>query len=261
MSRNSSTGPSGVAARAVGRVRREERDRLVTPVVDQPRRASLGVEREHRQQFDGGDAEFPEIRDLLDQPGERAAGLLSDPGARVAGEPADVHLVDDGARGGPAQREVALPVVRARIDDHALHRRRGVVALPSRGLAVVVLRDDHAPAVRVEQDLGGIEPQPARGVRRPLDPVAVDLSRRAPGHEHVPVVVGPVRRRVDPDHAGRGGVVLPVEEQEFDARGGPREQAEVDAPLDDGGAQGELRPMLSAEAPGRSFGGSAWRSS
>ena len=152
-----------VAARAVGRVRREEGDRLVTPVVDQPRRAGLGVEREHRQQFDGGDAEFPEIGDLLDQPGERAAGLLSDAGARVAGESADVHLVDDGARGGPAQREVSLPVVRARIDDHALHRRRGVVACPSRGLAVVALRDDHAPAVRVEQDLGGIEPQPARG--------------------------------------------------------------------------------------------------
>ena len=201
-------------------MRREERDRLVAPVVDQPRRASLGVELEHRQQFDGGDAEFPEIGDLLDQSRVRAPRLLTDAGARVASESADVHLVDDGARRGPAQREVSLPVVRARIDDDALHRRRRVVAFASRGLAVVVLRDDHAPAVRVEQDLGGVEPQPALGVRRPFDPIAVDLSRPTPGHEHVPVVVGPVRRRIDPDYAGRGGVV-PIEEQEFDAGGGP----------------------------------------
>ena len=59
MSRNSSTGPSGSLPRAVGLVRREERDRLVAPVVDRARRAVLGVELEHRQQLDGGDAEMP----------------------------------------------------------------------------------------------------------------------------------------------------------------------------------------------------------
>ena len=90
-------GAECVGSRAISWVRREEGDRLVTPVVDQPRRASLGVERVHRKQFDGGDAEFPEIGDLLDQSGERAPGLLTDPGAGVASESADVHLIDDGA--------------------------------------------------------------------------------------------------------------------------------------------------------------------
>ena len=82
---------------------------------------------------------------------------------------------------GPAQRHVSLPVVSARIDDHALHRRRGVVARLLRRLAVVVLRNDHAPAVRVEQDFGRIEPQSALGGRRSLDPVAIKLSRPHPG--------------------------------------------------------------------------------
>ena len=76
-----------------------------------------------------------------------------------------------------------------------------------------------------------------RGVRRPFDPIAVDLSRRDPRHEHVPVVVGPVRRRIDPDDAGRGSVV-PIKEQELDARGCPREQAEVDATVNDRSGQG-----------------------
>ena len=201
MSRNSFTGPSGVALRAISRVRREERDRLVTPVVDQPRRASLGVEREHRKQFDGGDAEFPEIGDLLDQSRERAPGLLTDPRARVASESADVHLIDDGARGGPAQREVSLPVVRARIDDHALHRRRRVIAFPSRGLAVVVLRNDHAPAVRVQQDLGGVEPQPARG------PTALrpDSRRSVPARPAAQTRASSGRSGSSPDRSGLRG--------------------------------------------------------
>ena len=87
-----------VLARAVRLVRREERDRRVAPVVDLARRTVLGVELEHRQQFDRGDAELLEVRNLLDQAGVGAARLLADAGARMAGEAADVHLVDDGAR-------------------------------------------------------------------------------------------------------------------------------------------------------------------
>ena len=47
-----------ILPRAVRRVRGEERDGLVAPVVDQPRRAGVRIEREHRQQFDGRDAEI-----------------------------------------------------------------------------------------------------------------------------------------------------------------------------------------------------------
>ena len=214
MSRNSSTGPSGVAARAVGRVRREERDRLVAPVVDLPRRARLGVELEHRQQLDGGDAELLEIRDLLDQPGVSAAGLLPDPGARVAGEPADVHLVDDGARrragtaGGP-------PPSRTRPD------RRPRSSSPSRRCRPPASRPrGRSPSGRPRPGrTGRAGPWRGRTAARARGPTAPrpgsrrSAPARTPRHEHVPVVVGAVRRRIDPDHAGRGGVVLPVEEQ------------------------------------------------
>ena len=42
-----------VRTRAVSRMRREERDRLVAPVVHAAGRRVLLVEREHRQQLDG----------------------------------------------------------------------------------------------------------------------------------------------------------------------------------------------------------------
>ncbi len=106
-----------------------------------------------------------------------------------------------------------------------------------RGVAVVVLRNDDAAAVRIEQDLVRVEPQAARGSRRPVDAIAVDLSRPHAGNEHVPVVVGAVRRRIERNDAGRRGVILAVEEQQLDARRGPREQAEVDAAVDDRGAE------------------------
>ena len=62
-----------ILTRAVGLVRREERDRRIAPVVDQPGRGILGVELEHRQQFDRGDAEFLKVGNLFDQAGIRAA--------------------------------------------------------------------------------------------------------------------------------------------------------------------------------------------
>ena len=52
-------------------------------------------------------------------------------------------------------------------------------------------------------------------------------------------MVGAVRRRVEPNHARRLGVPGAVEEQELDRAGLAREDAEVDAALDDGGAQRE----------------------
>ena len=90
-------------------MRRKERDRRVAPVVDLARRAILGIELEHRQQFDGGDAELLEIGDLLDQAGIGAARLLGNAGTGMAGEAAHVHLVDDGPRGGPAAAAHRLP--------------------------------------------------------------------------------------------------------------------------------------------------------
>jgi hypothetical protein len=73
MSRNSSTGPSGSRRELYAWCGAKNETGCVAPVVDQPRRAILGVELEHRQQLDGGDAEVLEVRDLLDQAGVGAA--------------------------------------------------------------------------------------------------------------------------------------------------------------------------------------------
>ena len=95
----------------------------------------------------------------------------------MAREAAHVHLVDDRARRGPVQRRVAFPVVGGRIDDHALHGGRGIVARPAAASRRVAFRDDNAAAVRIEQHLGGIESQPAVGSHGPVDAIPVDLSR------------------------------------------------------------------------------------
>ena len=169
--------PERVLARAVGRVRREEGDRRVAPVVDPARRAVLGVELKHRQQFDRGDAEVLEIGNLLDQAGVGAALRLRHSGAGMAGEAAHVHLVDDRPRGGPAQRRVAFPVVGGRIRHHALHRGGGVVAGLGGGLATVLRRHHHAAAIRIQQHLGRIKPHSARRIGRPMHAIAVELAR------------------------------------------------------------------------------------
>ena len=116
------------------------------------------------------------------------------------------------------------------IDDDALHRRRGVVARLGGGVAVVAVRDDDAAAVRVEQDLGRIEAHAARGIGRPVDAIAVELSRPSrPGRTRASSgTCGWSTGSMRITRAGCG-VVVPVEEQQLDARGVPREQAEVHA--------------------------------
>ena len=185
-------------------MRGEERDRRVAPVVDVARRAVLGVELEHRQQLDRGDAELLQIGNLLDQPGVRAAVRFADAGTGMPREAAHVHLVDDGARRGPAQRRVALPVVGARIDDHALHRRRRVVAwLAARPRG----RSPSARPRRGRTDRAApwwsrIAGR-ASGVAGPCDAIAVELPRQHARDEHVPVVVGAVRGRIESNHCAQ----------------------------------------------------------
>jgi hypothetical protein len=145
----------------------------------------------------------------------------------MASEAAHMHLVHNGLHGWPPERSVALPVVGGRIDHHALHRGRAVVPGRAGGAAIVAGRHGHAPAIGVEEDLLGIEAQAICGIPRPLDPIAVDLAWLRAGDEHVPVVVGPVGDRVDADRARGLSIVDVVEEQQLDAGGMLREDAEV----------------------------------
>jgi hypothetical protein len=85
-----------------------------------------------------------------------------------------------------------LPNRRRWIHHHALHRRGGVVAFEARGIAAVILGNNHAAPIRIEQNLGGIEPHPVRGIERPVDAIAVKLPGLHARHKYVPIMVGAV---------------------------------------------------------------------
>ena len=156
---------------------RKERNRRISPVVDPSERRILDVELEHRQQLDGSDAELLEIWNLLDQTGIGAACFFRNPGTGMARETSHVHLVNDGPGGGAVQRRVAFPIVSVGIHHHALHRRGGVVAFEASSIAAVIPGNNYAAPVRVEENLGGIKPHPARGIEWPLRP---DIRKAAP---------------------------------------------------------------------------------
>ncbi len=86
-----------VGRRRVRRVRREEAERVVAPVVRQPAQHEVGLVREgvDRQQLDGGDTQPEQVVDErgMGQAGIRAAELLGDAGVQLRGV-LDVHLVD-----------------------------------------------------------------------------------------------------------------------------------------------------------------------
>src|SRR5580692_11225048 len=123
-------------------MRREERNRRVAPIINPAGWRILRVELKYGQEFNGGDAELLKIRNLLDQTGISAACLFRKPGAGMACEASHVHLVNNGSGRRPADGSVALPIVRAGIDDDALHSRRGVIAAGAGVLAAVVPGDN-----------------------------------------------------------------------------------------------------------------------
>ena len=53
----------------------------------------------------------------------------------------------------------------------------------ARRLAAVILGNNDAASVRVQQNLGGIKPHPARGIEAPLDPIPVKLARLHTRHK------------------------------------------------------------------------------
>ena len=185
--------------------------------------------------------ELLEIGDLFDQAGVRAACLFRQPGARMPGEAAHVHLVDDGPRGRPLQRGVALPVVGGE-STTTLFIAVAVLSPGRRAASRLYPREPRRLGRRDRGALGGIEAHPARGIERALDPIAVQLAR----------VARPARTRASSGRCGwpqdraesraRAGIVDAVEQQQLDAGGAPREDAEVDAAGDGVAPRGELPP-------------------
>jgi hypothetical protein len=105
---------------AVPAMRREKRQGPISPIIAEARRTVLLVECKHREKLDSADAEVAQIGDFLDEAGVGAAPAPSDTRARVAGEPVDMHLVNDRLSERPTERLIALPIIRADLRDDAL---------------------------------------------------------------------------------------------------------------------------------------------
>jgi hypothetical protein len=90
-------GAERIPTRAVVVMRREKRHGRIAPVVHQPGRTILWIELEYRHELHCGDAQPLEVRNLLDEAGERAASRFREARARMPGEAAHVHLVHDRA--------------------------------------------------------------------------------------------------------------------------------------------------------------------
>src|SRR6266850_4424334 len=219
-------------------VRRKERDRGVTPVIGFGGRTVLRVELKNGQQLNSGNAELLQIGNLLDQAGICAAQILAKAGTGMTREAANVHFIDDGSGGRMAEGRVTFPIVSGGIHDNTLHCRGAVVAGSVRRPAVVIFWDDDTAAIRVKKDFGWIETHAVCGSERPLNSIGVELTGLNRIDERVPVVIGAVGGRVEMNDAGGVWVVFSIKEEQVHAYGIPREQAEVDAAIDNGCANG-----------------------
>jgi len=186
----------GIGRHAIACLGRKERDRIVAPEVRerQPghRAQSLHghfIEVEYGHQFERGDAEALEMRELLDQARERAGPL--DTGAWRAGKTPHVQLIEHRIRQRNVRCGVAFPVVVAVIGHQTAHRRGDVIAR-------VACRARHpelpqvGTSVGVDQYLVRIETMPeASRVRIGVGPVeAVGVTRilRQSVHLNVPKI-------------------------------------------------------------------------
>src|ERR1700758_2956323 len=149
-------------------MRCEERYRCISPIVNAARRAILRIELEHGKEFDSSDAQVMEIASLLDESAVCAAYIFCDAGAWMPCESFYMHFVHDSLRRWPSERCIALPVIRGRTYNHALHRGRSVVAFFLGQLTRIVFPNSNSATIGVEQDLGRIKTQSFGRVERPV---------------------------------------------------------------------------------------------
>ena len=233
---------AGSAAAAVLRVRGEEADGVVAPVVRQSLVDQRGVvgEMVHRHQLDRGDPQRFEVLDDRRMPdgGIRAPHLFGDVGMGL-GEALDVRLVDDGVGVLEIRRAIGAPV-EERVDDHRFgHARGGVVVVAAVLVTEVVAEQRLIPVedavdglgIRIEEQLVRVAPLACAGVVWAVHAVAVPLA----GLD--------VRQEAVPDecvHLGQrdsGFAAVGVEQAQFDALGDLAEQCEVGAGAVVGGSE------------------------
>src|SRR6266704_7062538 len=106
----------------------------------------LLIKCEDRQQLNGGDAKFLEVRDLLDN-ASKGAWMLAARGRRP-GKATHMHLVNDGLTRRPMKWLITLPVILRCIDDRAAHRGAHIVIWGT-GCCATPERVSDAPGVRI----------------------------------------------------------------------------------------------------------------
>ena len=189
---NSSAAPSRPAAALL--VRCEEIERHVAPEVP-----LLRIELMNRHQLDRGDAEFLQVRNLVDDRGKAAAAIGGDAGVGALREAADVHFIDDEIVS-VARPLVCLPVERKRGRGQRAERCAAVVrAGLDRGAAAERGRKKHAAHVRIEEQLVRSEAMAGSPIVRAVDAVGVvgsagDVSGR---HAAVPHAAAAVLQRIE----------------------------------------------------------------
>ena len=191
----------------------------------------------HGHQLDGRDAETQEV--LERRLGREAQIGAAEPRRDVLverREALDVQLVDDRLVPRVPRAPVVAPGERG-IDHRGERRVLRAVGLVRRPVAIGALREREQRAippqrtadalrVRIEQDLGAVEPVAALGRPRSVHAVPVDLTGPDVGKITVPDHVRPLRQRdADVLHDG----ARRIEEAQVDAGGVLGEEREVDA--------------------------------
>ncbi len=256
-----------VVAGLVARVRREEADGVVAPVVGETEihQPAFVVEGLHRQQFDRRHAQRLQVRDggLGGQAGEGAAQFLRHV-HHLLREAARMHFVEDTVFHRRGRVAVIAPV-ESRIDHHALGGRRRVVArvhvqvalflaeritvLPGRAKEGPI----ELPGIRVDQQLVGIAAPAVQRLVRAMHAQPVARPGSQARNESVPDVVGAGGER----DATFFTLAAGVEQADLHPLGSAGIDREVDAAVTEGGAQRPGRARLAAGGPGRFGHGTA----
>ena len=189
--------PTGANLGRIARVRSEEAQAAVAPVVVEALGAQEGVVDVvvDRKQLHRGDAQADEVfqRRRCRKPRVRAPQLRRHPRVEL-GEALDVGLVDDRVGVGDRGRGVVAPVEAITDDEAPGNVRCRVQAAEAVRVAGQVRQDRLAqvhvaadsPSVRVQKQLVGIAPQSGRWLVWTSDAIPVSLARADSGHEAVP---------------------------------------------------------------------------
>src|SRR5262249_37489285 len=108
----------------------------------------------------------------------------------MAREPRHVKLVDHCLGKGPAERQIALPIIAIGIGYDAFHGGGGIVTWPRGCPAVVFVWDSYGEPVRVEEHLLGVEAISAHRDKKTVCPVGIYLARFPARDKENPVVMG-----------------------------------------------------------------------